>query len=494
MSRWRVFLLLSLLTLVSAQQSFAITVHALYTSACQRQVGIIVSVNDQEVKILNLDGRIMGVPRYEVIYHVAYPIDVVPIAEVLNPEVASLIHVLTYQNGEMRTLIRGWPVDFSQDKVAFLSTSGSEIVIDRTSIWQINAEEEHAKTVRFSHSLKGSFEFIHPYAFSNCAGPSSKNKVNLIYPQQILSDPVTIKREFDRLNEGYIGLQKYIAAQKFYPVPEVYNNETYLGLWLMTNSQYGASSNRKNNFTPYLVNSFSSGPFGFQSEFRSGSGPLPQSIHEETQAQVYYALKADYFHLSAMMDPNLLLVGKKYDWTISDLDGSDVRAVESFYFEMGFDYGPFALELYTGSAGSAGARFGQSFAEGSFELPRTGLRYHGKEWRFQVIGGRKEAGAFDFSFFRSNAEWRPNHRWRWQFSYINRKVAYDGYGHESDDFIASNKANAFAAYMHYKFRARYWVGGLLAIESLTTSAGPNTGQTDKNKLLPKLGVMTAITF
>ncbi|NJM09463.1 MAG: hypothetical protein HC883_00750 [Bdellovibrionaceae bacterium] len=69
---------------------------------------------------------------------------------------------------------------------------------------------------------------------------------------------------------------------------------------------------------------------------------MPFSIHEEAQVQSYYRMKADYFHFSGMVDPNLLLVGSRDKWSAADLKSEDVRANDSAFMEFGFDFGRWA--------------------------------------------------------------------------------------------------------------------------------------------------------
>ena len=260
--------------------------------------------------------------RYEVIYYATFLIDTVPVAEVRDPGAVPMLEIKTLEGNELVKLVRGWPVDFSKDKIAVLNEHGTEVLIDRNKIWRLEFDQSLAP-FRFRNPTITRYAFAHPYAFASCpldvegatAGGAKRGGVFTVYPQQLLNDPVSIKRELDRFAEGHQQIKQYEIDQDFYARPEIYENETQLGMWLAVSSRYGASHDRANNFTPYLVNDFSAGPFGFQSELKTGAGPLLQTIHEEPQTQMYYRLKADYFHFTGMVDPNLLLVGQKYKWS-----------------------------------------------------------------------------------------------------------------------------------------------------------------------------------
>lgn len=498
--RWNSFFniiaFVSLLAL-SARDAQAINLHALYTASCQREVGIVLDVSPRQVFLLNLRGDIVPVERFEIIYFATYPLDIVPMTAVNNPSLVPLVEIKTWQRGDLAPLVRGWPVDFSKDKIAFLSLRGSEVVIDRSSIWKVEFNKEPA-AAQFTARPQNRYEFAHPYAFAGCkitetvAGTGRAVKV---FPQQLISDPVAIKRELDRLVDGHAIVKRYEKDQQFYAVPEIYANETSLGLWFSSPSRYGASGNRKNNFTPLLENRVSDGPFRFQSQFATGSGPILSSIHEENQTQAYYRMKADYFHFSAMVDPNLLLVGGKYKWFASDLDNRDIRVVESAFVEFGFDYGRWALEFGVGGAANMGARSDEYFARQTLSIPRLGIRYQRPTWSLNVFRGHGESGGGELTVLRANLEFTSGKDRRFILSLISRDAIYSGEsGPETHyaDFKVDGKSETAAAYAYFRFRTRYWFGVSLAAErwEVASSMAPAT----ETGIKPKGATYFSLTF
>lgn len=480
-------------------EAHAVTLHAIYTASCQRDVGIILDVSPNRVFLLNLNGDITSLERYEIIYFATYPLDVVPMPTVNNPASIPLVEVKTWLGGKLQTLVRGWPVDFSKDKISFLSLRGSEIVIDRSSIWRVDFDHE-INPLQFTSRPQNSYEFVHPYAFSDCEKENSKSTARRVKvsPQQLLSDPVSIKRELDRLVIGHEDVRNYESRQQFYAVPEVYSNDTTLGLWLASANRYGSSSNRKNNFTPLLENQTSSGPFGFQSTFRTGSGPLYSTIHEENQTQVYYRLKADYFHFSALFDPSLLLVGSRYNWNKDDLDLYDVRAVESAAIEFGFDYQRWAIELHVAGAENFGARAGDDFRRGSLNLPRLGLRYQRPTWMVHVFGGNSGGEFAGLTLVRMNFEYSPGRSHKYLFSLIKRDLTFDSLSDidpSNKKFRVESASFTAAAYAYFRFKSRYWFGLSASLESDETSSLDTLGVSrHKKHLFPKGAGYLSLSF
>jgi len=470
----------------------AVNLHALYTASCQREVGIILNVNARQVFLLNLVGEIRPVPRFEIIYFATFPLDLVPMGRVTNPAAVPLVEIKTWQRNEMRTLVRGWPVDFSKDKISFLSLRGSELVIDRSSIWNVGYDRQ-PNEVEFASRPINSYEFIHPYAFSSCpAEKTAGARPVKIFPQQLLSDPVAIKRELDRLADGHEGVRQYEADQQFYAVPELYSNDTSLGLWLSSGSRYGASSNRKNNFTPLLVNDFSAGPFGFQSHFRTGSGPMPFALHEEAQTHLYYRMKADYFHMSAMVDPNLLLVGERYKWVSGDLGTQDMRVNDTAFVEFGFDYGRWSLELGLGGGANLAMRDEDLFVKKSVSVPRLGFRYQRPNWTLHIFSASGDREQASVNVVRANLDFTLGKEYRFSVSALQRQMKFDG---ESDGPVfgplkISSNAQTFAIYGYKRYKSRYWWGGSLAVERNEIGYRSRT----LNPIYPKVGTYVSLSF
>jgi len=469
----------------------AINLHALYTASCTRQIGIILNVTPRKIFLLNLEGEIVPIERFEVISYATYPLDVVPMTKVSNPQVVPLVRIMTFQKGELVELIRGWPVDFSSDKIAFLSLKGSERLIERRSIWRVEFESE-LKNVQFESQVQSAYDFVHPYAFSSCQS-EAKGKAIKVFPQQLLSDPVAIKREMDRLIVGHSEVKDYESDQQFYPVPEVYGNETTLGLWLTEPSRYGASKNRQNNFTPFLVTEYSGGPFGFQREFRTGAGPILMGLHEEPQTQIFYRMKADYFHLSAFADPGLLLVGSKYKWFAADMNDTDIRVNDVTLLEFGFDYGAFALELHFGGSANMGARSGGFFNRSSLGTSKFGMRYQAKIWTLNVFGGTGSGDDAKLSIFRVNFEVMARKFRKFAFSFIQRTAKYDGEDQITNaPFAVEGNSQTFAAYGYWRVKSRYWTGAMLALENLDVTDNGRTG--GYKATIPKFGALVSLSF
>ena len=477
--------------------SIAADVTSFYVGACQRRTGFLLDVDRMHATLLLLDGEVLSIPRYEIIYVATYPLDVVPVRRTNDAGKVPPLRVRTrQQDGRLVDLVDGWPIDFTEDRISFLSTSGSGSVVDRDSIWELERLPV-AGPMEFKGAATGRYEFAHPYAFAQCPTEPDKSggaRKLVSYPQQILSDPVAIKRELDRLMKGHEVVESYLKRQQFYAVPQLYGNESSLGFWFMAGTRYGASQNRTNNFAPIVEDQRSFGPFSYQQIVRTGAAPVPFSVHEETQTQAYYRFKADYFHASAMVDPGLFLVGTKYQWQAADLKIPDFGVFESAIVEFGFDYGSMALGLTAAGAANVAAQTPFGFAREVVNLPRFNLMYqsHRASADLQIGSGAK--GAHSLSFWRINGSWRFNPRLVAQASLISKTYKHDNEDGAAFDFRADSRTAA--VYAHWKLDKRVTASAFVALEQVARSysSGTSAGGASDDASYPKGGLGGSFSF
>lgn len=477
----------------------AVDITSFYVASCGRHTGIVLKVDRNQVTFLNLDGKIVSIPRYEIIYQANYPLDIVPLKQIVNPKAAPAILVRTRQDEQLVDLVSGWPIDFTEDRISFLTIKGQGQVIDKDSIWEIK-ELEVSTALEFIQNLNASYEFVHPYAFEYCQPEyAGKGKTkNRIYPQQLLNEPVMIKRDLDRLMRGHELMDQYRVRQQFYAVPQIYNNEASLGMWLSIGSRYGASSNRANNFTPILIDKLSRGPFSYQHLIQTGSAPMMFAIHEEPQMQFYYRFKSDYFHFSAMMDPNLFLVGTKYKWQRSDFESQiDDGINDSSILELGFDYGAFSLELFFADSLNVGTRYGDLVSNQYVNLPRFGLLYETYSYKLEAMFGSVSADLKEVGFARFNGSYRWSKKLSLDLSYIRRSVKHSPRSSTDpgDQFHYESQSNTLAVYGHYRWSKKYMSSAFISVENHSAKAGVSSiAEKSEDKTYPKAGINFALIF
>ncbi|HJX53348.1 MAG TPA: hypothetical protein VJ801_11325 [Polyangia bacterium] len=450
---------------LAARPAFALNVLGVYRAACDRVMGVVVRVERRDVHLLTLSGELATIPRHEIVSLTYYPVPSLPVSNITLGASFPMFRVKALQGKQIVDLVEGWPIDYSEEKISFLQRDGKDLVINRDSIWSLEIVPSAAQQT-VAAPAAGAFDYAHPQASGFCESAHSAEGRRQVFPQQFLNDEVVIKRELDRLQEGYEKVEKYSHDQLFYPVPEVYRNETSLGLWLSLGSRHGAND-RRNNLTPLLTDELSFGPFGYQHVIMTGSAPNRLLIHEEPQTQIYYAFKAAYFHASVLFDPNLVLVGGKYAWRYSDFSNYDAndRWVESFLIELGFDIGNLSLQIVPVSVASVGMGGKVGYRKVDQNLWRIGPRFVHRRFQTDITVGTTPGEGDRFTYARANVDVPLSRRTTVGWSGIYRAVS----GQENYDWFTTQYEGVARAYhsstLVNAFRVRALLGRRAAVEA-----------------------------
>jgi hypothetical protein len=498
---------------VAPSPARALSVHAVYRTACSRDLGVILRVDKREIHLLRLDGSVARIPRHEIVSLLYYPLGQLPLARVPSPPGFPPLRVKTRYRDQVVDLLRGWPIDYSENQISFLLRSGEELVVDRDSIWSLAYEAEAPAPARAARAEP--VDFVHPQTSGFCARQGATPAgARPVFAQQILNDQIVIRRELDRLREGYEQVLEYEQDQKFYPAPFLYRNRTMLGLWGSIGSRYGASSTRSNNFTPLLVDELALGPFRYQHLFQSGSAPNDMFLHHEAQSQIFYRFKAAYFHSSVFFDPNLLLVGTRYEWSEDDFEDEtlDDRLSETLGIEFGFDWGPFAVELYPAVLGQSALKLGDFFSdETELNLWRVGVRLNFPDWRLQAaagitraegeddrlveIDGFPQAAFFDtrweYRYGRLNLGWTARHDLDLALSVIGRALDYQASIPAPDGTHYDSTSVSTAVQASHDLSHRFSVGGHVIVEYQRREG---SAFDSRSRVMPRMGLFTGFWF
>jgi hypothetical protein len=530
---WRGFLCM-VAFLFAMPTAYGVNLNAVYYASCKREVGVIINSTEDTIAILALDGVIKKVKRYDIIYLAQYPVGEVPIQQVTNADLVDGIVIRTLFQNELVELVKGWPVNFSEEKIAFLSLDGQETIIDRDSIWEVNSAP-FEKNQKFSTKAKTAYEFVHPYPFSDCPAEKDGQDSKQIFPQQLLGDRLIIKNELDRLKEGYEKVADYGKDQKFYPVPQIYDNKTTLGLWYNYGSRHGKSTKRSNNFVPAIVSTLSEGPFGFQRTLVTGAAPLPMSVHEEPQTQFYYRLKADYVHFSYFFDIDRVLIGEEpYKWRIDDLDKYDDRINEVHHLSGGFDYGNYAAGLSLSTI-QYGVRHEDSFFVHRADAFMYDFTYEDRLFSAQLIfanttdtkgggpggkrGGDEEPDENEPDEVRAAREalereedlkpdflakmqfYRTNFRFKHLYLEPHISLIYRGLRfyhqedrHQENELTYASKSFTGAVYLNYQYDDDIGFKGYVSVESRKNRSGISTYEEESSENFPKAGLNWFLSF
>lgn len=492
----------------------------MYLSSCDREIGIILDVTSQTLKMLTLKGEVKEILRHEIIFFAYYPQTTIPIEEMhlvvrhsgntsLDGTPLKTVKIKTLQDHQLVDLVEGWPINFTNERISFLTTKGVEVIIDRENIWQIERIDT-AQTVTFPIKVEKKYQFVHPYSLQHCPveyeGNLNSEEVQTIDPQQTLSDQVLIKKELDRLKEEHKKIVDYHDSQTYYAVAQINNNQISLGYWFASGSRNASSVNRNFNTFPVLINELSDGPFETQQLIIIGSSPQPYSIHEEPQNQLYYRIKGSFVRFAAYANFNqLFLTEENYYWKKEDLDRLDNRAFEGQFFEGGLDFFNYTGTII-GSGIVYGARIKNRFISGTMPILSYRFNYRNHLLQAQLTFGNgseeskseaiNELGLLEripfkasFSYSRFNFAWFGFEKWHPFYSLIVRNFETT---QETTDYSSLSVTNV--GYLTYQYNRKYAFSGYLGLEILNKAAQIDDQPTEESNIFLKAGMNVTLTF
>ena len=495
---------------VGGSRAVALDLLTVYSGDCAYKTGFILKSEPQKLVFLTLAGDIVEIPRYEV---TAIAIYSVPTVEITDPvkideKVApAFFNFQTFDSGEIGqriSMASGWPIGYSKESIQLLTPEGREFTVIRDRIWGVRKEAAYTSFRGRTGARKLSLR--HPLRYEGCPvnltqGSGEPLKV---LPDQSLEDPVLIKRMLDHLRNGHLKIEEYGDRQDYYPVPQKYYNRTHIGTWTLISSRYTNVGGRRINFLPLVEDELSEGPFSFQRVVRSGVAPLQWSIQDEPNLQVFYGMKADYIHTELFLDPMLVLIGDRYDWSKGQLNRYDERLVETGGLEFGIDIGNFSV-MFLSLGGKMGIRHDGVFGKGNFGTGAFGASYQSNLTRFLFYSGTGEVPIeFDDN---TDGKWTLSHRkfilespftetFKTRISWLTRRL-----GDQRKEGAAAAPIRFESAYdtvsaqLDWDLSYRWTLSSLVAVESQRIESGPASGAaTAKMAVFPKGSLGVSIGF
>lgn len=461
-------------------QAFAVQIEALYTSLCQRQIGITLFVDKRFAYFLNIDGKLKKIPRYQILSVASYPLDHFPLtSDVTMPAEIPQVKLWTLNKNELTLLGHGFILGHNQSGFQLLTLQGHEVFISSDSIWKIEVLRT-VNTLSSSKTNKKNYIFSHPQR-GQCS--DTKGIDTHVNPTDLISDPVAIKRKFDSQIAAFKKVEDYEETQSFYAVPQIYKNFTSIGYWLPLGSRYGSSTGRGAGLAPLIRNEYSQGPFSFQHLSLTGSGPIPDSIHEESQTMIYYGFKSSYIHFAGFIDPSLILAGANYQWQDDDLGGLDERAVESSYISLGFDRGPFSITFFLNSHVFGAFTQGDQFDKYTAEMFRLGLGWKTAKLSLNFNTSLsndvevKNSGTSDWDgdvhFMKLSTSYEFSEIWKAEAFYFSRQFNAED-NNSSSEFKGNSRTFGLGTY--HSLTRRWMIGTRLSLEETD-----NQSRSESNK-------------
>jgi hypothetical protein len=506
----RNFVVLAWLSMGLARSpAFGLDLLTVYSGDCQFKTGFILKSEAQRLVFLTLDGAIVAIPRYDVSAITIYSVPTVEIADPGESSIKNapgLFTFYTFSNGVKVPMATGWPIGYTKESIQLLSPEGKEFTVIRDRIWGVHAEDVVLSNFKRTNGAR-KLLLRHPIRYETCRVNHTRGtgEALSVIAEQSLEDPVLIKRMLDHLREGYRKVEEYYERQTYYAVPQKYHNKTRLGTWTLVSSRYTNVGGRRINFLPLVEDELSEGPFSFQRVIKSGVAPILWSVQDEPNLQVFYGMKADYIHAELFVDPMLILIGNRYDWSRGQLNRHDDRLVETGGLEFGIDIGNVSLMLVT-VGGRSGLRHEEDFGTGNFSTLSFGASYQSNHTRLLVYSGSAEV---DIRFLdKTGGSWNLSHRkviletpltetFKTRIQWLTRSLDNQKKISDKPAPVVKYQStyNTVSGQLDWDLSYRWTVSTLIAVESQKIDSGPTGGSvTVKNAIFPKASFGLGIGF
>ncbi len=223
--RW-VLRFLPLLLLARTGVARAVDLHSLFDTECRRQTGILLHVDDAQVALIGLDGRLARVPRAQVRAVVLHKLLESPLGEIdVDPSLASYLRRV-WVGADRAPTFTGFATDFHDDLVIFLDLQGKTRVLEPVEIRKIGGVE-----------AEGRRPLDHPRAEAQLAFPpevvpcsTETPAPDAVPPSYVIADTIKLGDYFGKLAEHYRALDGFEERTRVYAHPFMFDQRSRVGL------------------------------------------------------------------------------------------------------------------------------------------------------------------------------------------------------------------------------------------------------------------------
>jgi hypothetical protein len=365
-----------MIALFIGSQLVAVEVLRVYQRKCTIVTGVLLATDLAKITMLEVSGRVRSVDKHEILGVARYSIkDFRP--EPPQDPLPPAIKLTTKSEFESLRQITGWINGYTKEHIQIFGVDHQEYQILRSSIWDIEVAEGMIERDHLRSDLP---QMADPLEFSDCGQRSG------LHPFQSYTREVQLAEYFNQILIGQEEIVDYEDERLFYAVPQIFGNQTRLGSWAILASRYSDAGSRRVNFLPFVEDSLSEGPFAYQRRIYSGLAPVEWIDHTEPILSALYELKVSYVHFRFFLDPAIILLGDRYEWTKSQLDTLDERPAPIGGARFGIDIGHWSL-FAMHYQGYFGVRFEDYFANLPYATSQFGLMYQNHRWLLELMTG-----------------------------------------------------------------------------------------------------------
>lgn len=313
----------------------AVEIHTLINAKCQKVSGVVVAVDEQQVRLIGLDGTSQTWRRDDIVSVVLHKAVDNPIPAVtLDGALRSVLYDV-YLNSSDPPAFTGWAVQFIEELVVFFDLGGRTHVLSYEDIHRMREPEVPAMVIMPHAPLTLHF----PSDYVECQNLANSGGVP---PSRIIGDRVKVSDYFDTFANHYLALDSFRERTFLYAKPFLFDERTRLGLLYMRH---------RSPLLPVYIHWSTGRPYAFQSFMLIGGAPVLWLPSVDPAVVVWSDLKSHVFHATFLVNPFAIPAGTTIygAGAIEPRTRRDRHTESSFNYLilMGGDYGPWSASVGT---------------------------------------------------------------------------------------------------------------------------------------------------
>ncbi len=295
-------LLVVLLTFTTAPLSWGIEVYRVYNQDCSQSTGLIIDVDEETLKIINLNGEIKSISKTNIKSILVYKIITNPLKEIiLTDQNDSYLKDVYFIKSEEKPLT-GFLIQKLENLVFIFDITGKYHVIDLAQLGKIVNHPNKSISISFPY-FKNTVFSSGDYVFCIHSGPGGADG---IFPSRLLVDKIKIEDFLSTLEDGFHQLKTFEERTFYYQRPFLFQKRSRLGFVSQVSVEQPF-----NNF-PFYVRWATGEPYRVQTQTSLGGDRNFLSPSYENPFLVGSEVKNHFFHASFLGNLLALPAGNEF--------------------------------------------------------------------------------------------------------------------------------------------------------------------------------------
>lgn len=224
----RFSLLFLIQLLICVYPLVALELYTIVHNGCEAQTGLIIHVDEEQVYQINIEGKLVTIPRKEIDHILVNNTIANPFSRLdLTSGMAEYLREVKVSSND-KLVITGWPIRFFEDLIVFFDLEGKTHLLQTGDIQKFSISKVEGLQVKDIDL----FEQM-TFGFGNNLPACSRKtpeKGATIQPTRMLSNQIKIQKFLSVYHEGFTKLKRLQKRTVFYARPYLFDKKTKLAI------------------------------------------------------------------------------------------------------------------------------------------------------------------------------------------------------------------------------------------------------------------------